>query len=127
MEYFQILEDYAYFQPLGEMAVKELLLLVMAAFTFAHTQQINRLLVDTTELKGLSEPTVMEQYNLGVQLARATKGLLRLALLVKHELLDSMIFTTSLAVNRGLTCEVFTSQQAALEWLMPSERGSEKQ
>lgn len=122
MEYFQLLEGYAFFQPLGEMTVKELLLLVIAASTHAHAQQIKRLLVDTTQLQGLSEPTVTEQYNLGAQLAHAARGLIKLALLVNHELLNPMTFTTTVAVNRGLACEVFTAPQAALEWLMKAER-----
>lgn len=76
---------------------------------------INKVLVDTTEQDSM--PNTFDIFSLFSQFPRD----LRVALLANQDQPTSqeILFSETVAVNRGLTVRVFKSREEALSWLNP--------
>lgn len=117
---FEFLEDYAKFCPDEAADFYQAVASVTKAIVFAGQHQIQRLLVDTTQLTGFPPPSVTQRFVMAEQWANASRGL-RLALIARAELIDPEYFGVTVARNRGLLNHVFTSEADALDWLMHPE------
>ena len=117
-ESFQIAEGFAIYRPTGDVSLQEAISLVSQAITFARDSQISRLLVDSTKLTGFGPLGTVDRYMIGEQLAHAARSSLRLAMVARAELIDPQRFGVTVARNRGLDNDVFTSEAEALAWLL---------
>jgi hypothetical protein len=117
-ESFQIAEGYAIYRPTGNVSLQEAISLISQAITFAKNSQIRRLLVDSTKLTGFGPIGTVDRYQMGEQLADAGRLSVRLAMVARAELIDPHRFGVTVARNRGLDVDVFTSEATALAWLL---------
>ena len=117
--YFENLAGYARFRPEGSPSPQDALMMSVAAITFAREQQISHLLVDITRLTGITPPTTLERYTAASAFAQAARGTVKVAVLVPAETVDPERFAVTVANNRGMNVNVFTSDAEALRWLLP--------
>ena len=117
-EHFEILQDYSCYRLSGHGPLAEAASGVMEAITFAREQGIRRLLIDTTNWTGHDSPTTLERYEVAKTFSQAAGGAVRLAMVVRPELMDPEKFEVLVATNRGMVGNVFDSEKAALAWLL---------
>ena len=115
---FQFLEDYTIFRPSAELSFDEAIELVSDGISFTASRQIVRLLIDSTSLTGFPSPTTWQRFQLAERAAAAALPGLRLAVVARPELIDPSRFGVTVARNRGLFGNVFSSVPEAIEWLL---------
>ena len=100
----------------GSAAYDAVLRLFKQIFDTAAEKQVNKILVNGLAVDG--ELSTVERYSLGVEVAayvRQRQMHPRIAFVGKPPAIDG--FGVRVGQNRGLTAEVFSSQQDALNWL----------
>ena len=75
------------------------------------------LLVDLTAIRGVESPGPGDRHWLMTEWAKAGRGVLRLALLIRPEFADPDHFGTVVGRSRGLDVKGFMDETKALDWL----------
>jgi hypothetical protein len=117
-EGFEVLEGYCRFRLSGHGPLEDAASRVIPAIEFARKQHVRRLLVDTTGWTGHKSPGTLQRYEVASIFAKAAGPTLMLAMVVRPEMMDPDKFEVMVAKNRGLTGNVFDSEQDALAWLL---------
>jgi hypothetical protein len=117
-ERFEIGEGHAIHRPEGSVSFQEAGELLSQAIVYCRENGIRRLLIDTTKLTGFGPIDTAERYTIGERLARAAMAAVKVAMVVRQELLDPARFGITVARNRGLFSNAFTSESEAWEWLL---------
>ena len=91
--------------------------LLDGALAYARAHGIRELMANASILTGFESPTLRERYFLAEKWARTAGGTVRLALVVRAEMIDPHKFGVTVAVNRGMNADVFSAEAAALDWL----------
>jgi len=99
--------------PLAEAATK-----VIEIITFSREQGIRNLLIDTTNWTGHESPDTLERFSVAQAFAKAALSAVKLAMVVRPEMMDPGKFEVTVAMNRGLIGNVFDSEKDALAWLL---------
>jgi hypothetical protein len=73
--------------------------------------------VDTTALTGFPAPDTFQRFLAAVGWAESAGGRLRLSMVARAEMIDPAKFGVTVAANRGLVSNVFTTEAEALAWL----------
>jgi hypothetical protein len=100
----------------GDLAFDAALRLLKQVCDTAAEKQVNKILVNSLAVEG--ELSTFERYRIGVQIAayiRQRQLNPKLAFVGQPPEVDG--FGVRVAQNRGVTTEVFSSQQEALNWL----------
>lgn len=119
--HFEIIDDYAVFQPVGSVVLEQAIQLVKSAIIKTRENRIHKLLVDITGLTGFDPPSVTARYSLIHEWAQAAGGLVRVAVVAPKEMIDREKFGVTVAGNAGLKADVFVSKTEALAWLAASD------
>lgn len=117
IEHFEIVDDRAEYRPVGRVSVSDAAQLVTAAIDLARVQRVRKLLVNATALTGFPSPSIASRYQMVHQWARAAGGLVRLAMVLRPDMIDPQKFGITVAGNAGLIAEVFATEADALAWL----------
>lgn len=107
----------AVFQPVAEVELDEAAALVTEAITAARGQGHEKLLILGTGLTGFESPGLGSRYFFVHDWARAAAGLVRVALVLKPEMIDREKFGVLVALNAGFACDAFTAEAEAMDWL----------
>ena len=91
--------------------------LVTAVITHARAHGIKELFVNATGLTGFRPPALSERYFIADKWARAARGAIRMAMVVRPEFIDPQKFGVTVAINRRLIVDVFELEAPALAWL----------
>jgi hypothetical protein len=102
--------------PLADAAGK-----VIEAIEFSREQKISRLLIDAQNWTGHKSPDTIERFTWAGAFAAAARSTVKLALVVRPEMMDPDKFEVTVARNRGLMGDVFDSEKEALAWLLDSD------
>jgi hypothetical protein len=116
-ERFEIVAERGFYRPAGCVSLEGAVELITTAITFTRARGLTELVANGLELTGFGPPNLGERFFLAVQWATAGRGVVRLAVVVRPELIDSEKFGVMVARNRGLVCDVFTSEAEAVAWL----------
>ena len=116
-EYFEIMEDYAAYRPMGEVTQEQSGQMIASAITFAREQHIKRLLVNITGLTGFKPPNLAERYFYIREWAHIAQGEVCVAMVTPIELTDRDEIETIIAENIGFRGKGFVSEEDALAWL----------
>jgi hypothetical protein len=106
-----------FYRPVGPVAFDEAVALVRAAVAATRRNQAQDILVDTTALTGFPSPTTIERFFAAVEWAVEAGGCLRLAMVARAEMIDPEKFGVTVARNRGLVSNIFTTEAEARAWL----------
>ena len=116
-EYFEIAEDHAIFRPLCVASLNEAVQMVASAIFFARDHGIQNLLADLTGLTGFPSPNVTARYQLIKLGAEASGGIVRVAMVLRPEIMDPEKVGVVMGKHLGLVCDVFLTVPEALAWL----------
>ena len=117
LEGFVIEGGRAVYRPVGSVSFTELAALVRAAIAAARSNQAKDLLVDTTGLTGFRSPSTSRRFFAVEEWAKEARGIVPLALVVRPELIDPQKFGVTVAANRGLDGNIFSTEAEARAWL----------
>ena len=94
-------------------------LCVSGVITLARKKGIpNVMVVASTLGRGRPSPSQAERFFCASQWAEASRGCVRVALVIRPEMVDPSKFGTLVATNRGMAFAVFESEAEAREWLV---------
>lgn len=116
-EYFEVAGPRGYYRPIGETSLHEAARWVLAAIRHAREIGLAELIIDARGVTGFESPGVFDRYDLIKQWFAAAAGQVRLAIVVRPEMIDEQKFGVTVAENRGYKTDVFTTEEAAAEWL----------
>jgi len=114
---FEFLPSYTVFRPVGDLSFYDAVSIISESLSFATFLSFDRLLVDATQLTGFPAPTTWQRFWMATEWATITRSL-RLAVVARAELIDPDRFGVTVARNRGLFANVFTSEREAARWLL---------
>lgn len=117
-EHFEVMEGYSRYQLWGHGRLSEAAKLVIAAIEFAREQGGHKLLVDTTGWTGHDSPDTLQRFSVAAAFAQAARSAVKIALVVRPEMMDPEKFEVTVAINRGMNGNVFDSEKEALAWLL---------
>ena len=99
--------------PLAEAASK-----VIEVIIFTREQGMRNLLIDTTGWTGHKSPDTLERYYVAQAFAEAARCEVKVAMVVRPEMMDPHKFEVMVAKNRWMDGNVFDSEKDALAWLL---------
>ena len=99
------------------MSLAEAVACVDAALAYARAQGIKELLVNGILVTGFEPPSLSERYFFVEKWALTARGALRVAMVVRPEMIDPEKFGVTVAFNRRLIADVFVDEGAGVEWL----------
>src|SRR5262245_47597992 len=112
-EHFEIMEGYCCYRLLGHGPLAEAASKVIEIITFTREQGIRNLLIDTTGWTGHNSPDTCERYDVAKAFAEAARSKVKLAMVVRPEMMDPDKFEVTVAQNRWLVGNVFDSEKDA--------------
>jgi|SRR5215475_11272469 len=107
----------AFYRPVGTVSLGEAEDMVSLAIAHACAQGASELLANLSAMVGFGPPTTVERYRLVTKWVATAGGRLRLAVVARAEMIDPHKFGVTVATNRGLMAEIFTTEAEALAWL----------
>jgi hypothetical protein len=116
-EYFVQVGSRGFYRPVGTVTFERAVEMVAAIMKNARVQGLTDLLVNVCGLSGFASPSVLERHDLAVQWAQSAGRALRVALVVRSEMMDPKKIAVLMAQNRGASGDVFLNEVDALEWL----------
>ena len=117
-EHFEVLEDYGCYRLLGHGRLAEAAARVIEVIAFARERGVRNLLIDTTGWTGHESPDPVERAQFAQAFAVAAHSAVKLAMVVRREMMDPKKIEVTAARNRGLVGNVFDSEKDALAWLL---------
>src|SRR5262249_30912552 len=101
--HFEIRHDMSIFRPpFGNVTLQQAAQIIGSAIAFARDRKIRNVMVVATGLTGFAPPTLFDRVSFVEEWVRASRGLVRVALVVPPELIDRKKFGVMAAANRGL-------------------------
>jgi hypothetical protein len=76
-----------------------------------------RLLVDVTGIEDIPIPTLVDRFLMVEDWAQAAQSMVVVALVAHSRYIHPRKFGVTVAAHLGLTCDVYTSEEAATKWL----------
>lgn len=125
LEHFEVMDGYCCYRLLGHGPLAEAASKVIEAITFSREQGIRHLLIDATNWTGHKSPGTFERFTWAQAFAEAARSTVKLALVVRPEMMDPDKFEVTVARNRGLLGNVFDSEKDALAWLLNPTEGAQ--
>jgi hypothetical protein len=117
-EHFEVMEGYCCYRLSGHGSLAEAASKVIEVITFTREQRMRNLLIDTTGWTGHASPDTLERYSVAQAFAEAARSAVKLAMVVRPEMMDPNKFEVTVARNRWLVGNVFDSEKDALAWLL---------
>ena len=117
-EHFEVMDGYCCYRLQGHGPLEEAAGKVIEVITFSRQQKMRNLLVDTTGWTGHKSPDTLERYYVAQAFAEAAHGEVKVAMVVRPEMMDPDKFEVTVAKNRWLVGNVFDSEKDALAWLL---------
>ncbi len=118
---FEVSDGIACLRVAGSYSFAAAIALVDSALAQAFQQRHDRLLVVANEVFGFDPPGVPARHQMMRQWAAAARTWVRLALVVRGELIDPEKFGVLAGRNFGFVSDVFESEPDALDWLRTLE------
>jgi hypothetical protein len=117
-EHFIAEKDFAAYRPAGAFTLPEAIELVRQAIAFTREHQIPKLLINTTQLTGYGTLGTLERFQIAETWAKEASAAIIAAIVAREDQIDPHRFGLTVARNRGLHGEIFTSETDALAWLL---------
>ena len=109
-------------RPEGAHSLVEAVDLVSRTIAHCRTLGIERLLFDATGMSGFPVPTLVERFLMVEDWAQESAGTVTVAMVAHDEYIHPQKFGVKVALRFGLVCDVFTTREDALQWLLEGGR-----
>ena len=117
-ENLEVMEGYSCYRLSGHGPLERAAVKVMEVIAYSREQGIHNLLIDTTGWTGHKSPDTLERYYVAQAFAEAARREVKVAMVVRPEMMDPEKFEVTVAKNRWMVGNVFDSEQDALAWLL---------
>ena len=105
------------FSAAGRLLPEEASELAVSALAAASAERVSTLILDLQSVTLTRGMSVTECHNAGERLARAGRGLEKVAFVTREDCVEPHAFIFTVARNRGLRVATFESEPEALQWL----------
>ena len=116
-DYLEVKKGIGEFRPHGETTLVEAVGLITQAIAYCRVERIEKMLVITTGLVGVSIPTLVDRFLMVEDWAREAKGTLTAAMVANPQYIHPQKFGVQVAAEFGFVVDVFISEAEAREWL----------
>jgi hypothetical protein len=118
---FEMVDGIACLRIAGSYNFTTAIALVTSALAQAFMQRHDRLLVVATDVVGFDSPDIPARHQMIRHWAAAAQAWVRLAIVVRAELIDPEKFAVIAGRNFGFVSDVFVVEHEALDWLRTLE------
>jgi hypothetical protein len=108
----------------GKLSLVEAVDLISRAISECRRAGAPRLLIDVTEVEDLPVPTLVDRFLMVEDWAQAAQSMVAVAMVTHARYIHPRKFGVTVAAHLGLTCDVFTSGDAASKWLQVAATSS---
>jgi len=105
----------------GKHSLVEAVDLISRAIAECRRSGARRLMIDVTGVEELPVPTLVDRFLMVEDWAQAAQGMVVVAMVTHPRYIHPRKFGVTVAAHLGLTCDVFTSRDAASKWLQGGE------
>jgi hypothetical protein len=112
-----IVDGIASVRPRGGYSLVEAVALVSSAIALCRDRGVTRLLIDGTALTGVAIPSLVDRFLMVEEWAHQGNGVVVVALVALPEYIHPKKFGVKVALDFGLVCDVYASEDAAWTWL----------
>ena len=105
------------FRPRGTTTLVEAVEFVADCVAYCRSRALGRLMIDGRGLEGVPVPSLVDRFLAVEEWARASGGMVAVALVVEPRLIHADRFGVRVAADLGLTGEVFVDESQARSWL----------
>jgi hypothetical protein len=116
-DHMEVREGMCQFRPRGESSLVEVVDLIGEAIAFCRHRRINKLLVVSDGLLGVSIPTLVDRFLMVEEWAQAARGMVVAAIVARPEYIHPEKFGVKVAADFGFVADVFTAEADAVKWL----------
>lgn len=102
----------------GSVPLEVAMKMAISAIAWCRENNVQKLLVNGLEMHELPVPTVSQRYWFVADSASAAKAAVKVAMVLRPELIDPQRFGMTVAANRNLNANVFTDEAQATAWLL---------
>ena len=106
------------YRPRGRHSLVEAVDLISRAIAHCRDRGVSRLLIDASGFEDLPIPSLVDRFLMVEDWAQAAQGTLVAALVVPDQYIHPGRFGVKVAKSFGLVCEVYTTETAAMKWLL---------
>ena len=117
-QYFQMADGYACYRPVGEVSLPEAIDRISQAIAHAREHKIKKLLVNITGLTGIDPLGTWDRFYMSERFAQDAKASLIGVMVAPAERIDPRKFGVTVARNRGLFSNIFSTEEEAVTWLL---------
>lgn len=119
-----VVDGVATYRPRGDYSLVEAVELVSNAIACCRDGGVAKLLIDGTEVTGVSIPTLVDRFLMIEEWAQESGGTVVVVLVALPEYIHPEKFGVKVAAHLGLVCDVYTSEEAAWKWLQEIDVGA---
>ena len=114
---FVVMDGMAVLRLSGHYLLDDAVRFTKATILAAKAHHIADVLVVATNISGFDPPSVSARHAMVRELASAANGSVRLAAVLRREMIDPHKFGVVAAKNFGFTMDVFACEREAIAWL----------
>ncbi len=117
MDHFEQIGTRGFYRPEARVTMDKGLDMMASAGRAARQRGLLDLLINTTRFTGYDPPTVFDRYSWAIKLAASVGASVRVATVLRPDIVDPQKIGVLMAQNRGVKTEIFTTEAEALTWL----------
>jgi hypothetical protein len=114
---FEQIGKRGFYRPSARVSFEQAVEMAASAMRHARAAGLIDLLVNSRGLLGFGPPTIFARHAFALEWVRSAGAALRVAIVVRPEIIDPQKIGVLMARNRGATGDVFTREDEALAWL----------
>lgn len=117
LEHLEIRNGWGIYRPRGQFSLVDAVDLVTRAIAHCRESEANKLLVDATGFIDLPIPTLLDRFLMVEDWAQEAKSVVVVAMVASPEYIHPRKFGVNVALQFGLICDVYASEEDASAWL----------
>jgi hypothetical protein len=106
------------YRPRGTYSLVDAVDLISRAIAHCRDQGVSRLLIDASGFEDLPIPSLVDRFLMVEDWAQAAQSTVVVALVVQAQYIHPRKFGVKVAGSFGLVCDVYTTEAAAMKWLL---------
>ena len=114
----EVRDGLATYRPRGKHSLVDAVDLVSRAIAHCRHRGVKMLLVDSTGFIDLPIPSLVDRFLMVEDWAQEAKGTVVVAMVAPPEYIHPRKFGVKVALQFGLICDVYVSEEAASAWLL---------
>jgi hypothetical protein len=119
-EFLEVRNGLATYRPRGKHSLVDAVDLVSRAIAHCRQRDVGMLLVDATGFIDLPIPSLVDRFLMVEDWAQESKGTVVVAMVAPPEYIHPRKFGVKVALQFGLICDVYVSEEDATVWLLES-------